>query len=330
MNRIRIRHWLEITSEHWPPDHYTLLGLEPGARDIPVIEQRVRERMERVRRYQLSYPEEATESMNRLAQALVCLTDPVAKKAYDESLTSLQSVSRTVVDYDTAPPPPLNGEPVSTLETPRVTPQETPGPPPTATKKTAPAPILYSAPADPVFETARSSRAARRGLGTRRALYYRLAQTRRLQRAWDRAGCFCNQPTRQLARAAEELDLVQQLTVIRELSGDFPAFFGRPGTPGQHIVCIARQSAVAQTFRMLDLHQRAALAQDWMAGRTLLAQHRQFIRQEIRAYRTRSWLHRKVRAVRAALNDHPRLVILGVGCVAVAIALFHWLTGSYR
>src|SRR5580704_4876174 len=86
MNRTLIRKWLEIASDSWPPDHNTVLGLEPGEGDLACIEQRVRERMERARCYQLSHPEEATEAMNRLAQALVCLTDPAAKRDYDSSL----------------------------------------------------------------------------------------------------------------------------------------------------------------------------------------------------------------------------------------------------
>ena len=35
--------------------------------------------MERLRRYQLAHPDAVTDAMNRLAQALVCLTDPAAK-----------------------------------------------------------------------------------------------------------------------------------------------------------------------------------------------------------------------------------------------------------
>jgi hypothetical protein len=42
--------------------------------------------MERLRRYQLTHAEQVTEGMNRLAQALVCLTDPVARTAYDAKL----------------------------------------------------------------------------------------------------------------------------------------------------------------------------------------------------------------------------------------------------
>src|SRR5438445_6489879 len=77
---------LQLSPDHWPPDHYTLLGLEPGESDPQRIEHCVQERMEKLRRYQLAHAEQVTEGMNRLAQALVCLTDPVAKQAYDAKL----------------------------------------------------------------------------------------------------------------------------------------------------------------------------------------------------------------------------------------------------
>jgi sugar lactone lactonase YvrE len=78
--------WLHLPAGSWPPDHYTLLGLEPGEADVRRIEEQAGARMQQVRRYQLTYPEPATEAMNRLAQALVCLTDPEARRAYDARL----------------------------------------------------------------------------------------------------------------------------------------------------------------------------------------------------------------------------------------------------
>jgi hypothetical protein len=77
---------LQLPPDRWPPDHYTLLGLEPRQADTKQIENRVQERMERLRPYQLTHAEQVTEVMNRLAQALVCLTDPAAKQAYDAML----------------------------------------------------------------------------------------------------------------------------------------------------------------------------------------------------------------------------------------------------
>jgi hypothetical protein len=81
---------LELPPDSWPPDHYTLLGLAPGEADSGQVEQRVCERMEKLRPYQLTHTEQATEAMNRLAQALVCLTDPAARQAYDALLLSRQ------------------------------------------------------------------------------------------------------------------------------------------------------------------------------------------------------------------------------------------------
>src|SRR5260370_13736522 len=86
MDQQLVSAWLQLPHVDWPPDHYSLLGLKQGEADIARIEQQVYERMEKVRRYQLTHPELATEVMNRLAQALVCLTDPAAKQAYDAAL----------------------------------------------------------------------------------------------------------------------------------------------------------------------------------------------------------------------------------------------------
>src|SRR5262245_30579795 len=78
--------WLGLPHGPWPPDHYTLLGLPRGETDTGRIERLAQQRMETVRRYQLANPEMATEALNRLAQAFVCLTDTKAKAAYDHQL----------------------------------------------------------------------------------------------------------------------------------------------------------------------------------------------------------------------------------------------------
>src|SRR5437899_5144730 len=91
---------LQLSAAHWPPDHYTLLGLDPREVEPARIEHSVQERMEQLRRYQLTHAEQVTEGMNRLAQALVCLTDPAAKRAYDAALLTQQPFSSSVL-----PPP---------------------------------------------------------------------------------------------------------------------------------------------------------------------------------------------------------------------------------
>jgi hypothetical protein len=82
----RLCFWLGLPPASWPPDHYTLLGLARGKGDVAEVEARVLDRMEQIRPHQLLHPELVTEGMNRLAQALICLTDSVARAAYDRSL----------------------------------------------------------------------------------------------------------------------------------------------------------------------------------------------------------------------------------------------------
>src|SRR5262245_66184048 len=77
---------LGVPPDRWPPDHYALLGLALGEADAAKIEAHVLDRMERLRRYQLTHPDAVTDAMNRLAQALVCLTDPAERRAYDAGL----------------------------------------------------------------------------------------------------------------------------------------------------------------------------------------------------------------------------------------------------
>src|SRR5205807_2573282 len=160
------------------------------------------QRLERVRRYQLTNPEAATEAMNRLAQAFVCLTDAQARRDYDRSLYG-----------DAAEPEP---EPPRKEEVPP-RPNGHPQPRPAGAGTPPPVPEAPPEPPDPMLEAARSSRSARRGLGTKRALYYRMARTRALLRAWDQAGKYLNHPERRLKRPAEARELLERLSAIREL-----------------------------------------------------------------------------------------------------------------
>ena len=103
MNLPLLKKWLELKSEHWPPNHYALLGLNEGEGAADEIELRVLDRMERLRSYQLVHPDLVTEGMNRLAQALNCLTDLEAKKNYDQTLGLRQPVVKPPVPKKAAP-----------------------------------------------------------------------------------------------------------------------------------------------------------------------------------------------------------------------------------
>ena len=108
MNHELICNWLGLPPEAWPPNHYQLLDLPLGESNLALIEERVHQKLDCVRRYQVMYPEQATEAMNRLAQAFVCLTNPPTKKAYDEQLLGKASANAPPVRVDSAGNPDLS------------------------------------------------------------------------------------------------------------------------------------------------------------------------------------------------------------------------------
>ncbi|HYT95265.1 MAG TPA: hypothetical protein VEL76_41490, partial [Gemmataceae bacterium] len=165
--------WLGLATKTWPPDHYTLLGLDPREADCAQIEQRVHEQLARIRCYQLSHPALATEAMNRLAQALLCLTDRDARKAYDAQVLpnrlprvenpppvralkpKTQAVTRTAQAVVDQPPAQAQTPASSNVDTAVVPPKQTQvdwkdaTPPPVRTVTPAPPPVANPTPASP-------------------------------------------------------------------------------------------------------------------------------------------------------------------------------------
>src|SRR3712207_1815722 len=81
MNRDLLRNWLGLRDTAWPPDPYALLGLTSGDTSAERLEQQVQARMAQLRGFQLSHPEEATEGMNRVAQAYITVAERCARAA---------------------------------------------------------------------------------------------------------------------------------------------------------------------------------------------------------------------------------------------------------
>lgn len=377
--------WLELAPGSWPPDHYRLLGLEPGEGDPERIEEHVHERLETVRRYQLPHPEEVTEAMNRLAQAFVCLTDPRTKDAYDRTVmglepTAVQEAGMAVaaggprsqvewlyqpwtrsaaelpiaealaemeregkgargkrqaaqVDIPVLPAPAAQpeAEPVREAPEPATTAPSAPTPEPATAVADAPSTMIPGTPllvAPPerstlaeVVEAARNSPAARRGLGTKRDFYHRLARTRRLLRAWQEAGKYLSSPRRRLTKPAEATDLIREMTQIRTGLEKFPPLLGAAGQPGYLVVSLARQQVVVPTYQTLLPSQRIKLAADWQLGLRLLAEHREFLRQELRLHRKKSPVTRAVLATRSFL-DKPGGILLLAALLALNLAIW--------
>lgn len=105
-----LRKWLDLPPGEWPPTHYALLGLRPGEGSAQAVEDRAAGRMDRLRAYQLAYPDEVTEGMNRLAEALAVLGDPVRRAVYDVKLGLAATESAVFpLARQSAPAPPLPG-----------------------------------------------------------------------------------------------------------------------------------------------------------------------------------------------------------------------------
>lgn len=344
--------WLGLPPDCWPPDHYRLLGLDVGEGDVALIEQRVHQRLDSLRRYQMMYPEQATEAMNRLAQAFVCLTEPAAKQAYDEQFRPpappapvvRTAPAPTTVVVPASPPPVRSAPPPPVPQAPE--PPElhewlyTPGmngplrsplatlaaqaPPAEAAQEvsTVTAPPPASATIDPIRDAAQRSEAVRRGLGTRRALFERVKLTRQLQRLWHRLGKYINDPTRALTRA-DALDLKKLLDRIADDGSALP-LLGEAGQPG-HLLLTLTQLDRSKDLLSLDQRQRESLKSDWDAGFRFLELHREFLRGELAADRQRGSSERLMRAFRGWLNDKPLAAVLVFGgLLAIAIAWARW------
>jgi hypothetical protein len=284
---------LGLSPSRWPPDHYALLGLEPGEADAARIEERVLERMERLRPYQLAHPESVTDAMNRLAQALVCLTDPDARSAYDATLqpppTPLPPARPS--EEDSSPYPLAPAEPVA--------------PAPVVLPRRVPAP-------------ARS-----RSDGDRRRLYRRLAAVRHLRDAWRAAGLYLADAGRRLQRPVEAVELVTALwEVRRSTDGEAAPPIGHTGQPGSLVGALARQPHLLHTFRHLLADQRAALAADWLAAAGRIDELVLELQDRVRR-RRRDRLRRALRRIgRSLVTDRLDVTLFVLGLTALGIALY--------
>src|SRR5262245_5577834 len=352
MSRELICQWLKVPDDPWPPDHYTLLGVPPAEKDPARIEQFVEQRMQTVRRYQLTNPEPATEALNLLARAFVCLSDPAARRAYDAGLFgSAEPVAEPEPDEAEAPEELLDAPEAAPARAPaeaavaappRQRPalpglfKDTPAPPNRGVDlRTLPVlpvePVLLpSEPAtplpaprekvDPAVESARG-RSAQRGLGTQRALYQRLVRTRRLARAWEEAGKYLAWPKRRPGRE-DAPELAQLLGGLRAEMRGLSPLIGEAGKPGYLVAALVRHPEAVATFQALLTSQREALARDWWAGRPLLAEHREGGRRGARRVRKKGFAGRVARAVWWAVTDQPGRLLLLLALLAINVALW--------
>jgi hypothetical protein len=358
MNHELICAWLNLSPADWPPDHYTLLGLPRGETDPRRIEQHVHERLARLRCYQLAQPEQASAAMNLLAQAFSCLTNPVAKQTYDAQLLGKQADTQVL----TAPPtltqlhegdvPTERMEPVtltngvavvgaSVVETlpaqavsdtqadwrnlappvrlaVAVSPPEAPPAPPVA------APARVADPLAQEVEAALASRAATRGLATRRQLFERVWITRQLLREWQLIGKALVRLRAQPRKPADDAELGARLNAVAEYLREFPRLLGRPGMPGYRVLVLRKLGSPVKAILETDAEQRKALSKDWMAGHTLLLGYRRSLLRKLRLRRQSSRWARGLGTARAYLADHAEVILSVLGVVLLIVLLCYF------
>jgi len=286
--------WLGLAPGPWPPDHYSLLGLPPGHADADSFEPRVLQQMDRLRIHQLLHPELVTEGMNRLAQALITLTDPTAKTAYDSELG-------VAIAAPPSPPAKPRTEAVSeSVVVAEVLSFEDDGPEPPATEVTQeivlPAEILPKY--ELVPEASKPPRARPRELpavrpyptppSSRRWIYRRLAEIRRGRRAWLKLRPVFLDPLDPLDRPGRLLILLEGTSAIRPLLPSLAGVVGGLDDPGGLVATMIRQSLLLDTIRRLLPDQRQRLAADWRQGLLELDREYDRLRQLSREERSRA------------------------------------------
>ena len=319
MNSELLCRWLGLSDPTWPPDPHTLLGVAADERDAGRIERQVHERMTKLRAYQIAHPEEATEGMNRVAQAFVQLMEngqppsspselPVAASVSPGETIVDAAVSETFIerptrsDWQTAPPPVRrlteSGRVVMT------------------------APLPEPPPVDTLVRLGQESPEARIGLRTLPAVIERVERTRRLLHAWDRIGDFLRDPRRRLKKSDAKVFIAGFAEVGKEMDR-YPAIVGRPGKPGYRVVAMGRLQMSPEMFRAVDEVQRELLAIDWIHGRRVLFAHRKYLRVLFKRLRHRGWMLRSLHAARSVVHDHPFVVLAGLAVLGV-VSFYVW------
>jgi hypothetical protein len=318
MNQEILCTWLGLPKAAWPPDPWTLLGLPRGKHDLSIVEERVQERMTRLRHYQLSYPEEATEGMNRLAEAFVTLAETSGKAPAKPPIAKDETaiINQTKLDWRGEPPAMPQHEASATPEV-------------IAEEHVTSADILISKPFAPppkplrrkvdlalVRELAKQSEEATRNVGTIDAVIERVEATRRLLCAWEKIGRQMKGGVKKVTPKASE-QFAKRFEEIAEEMKSYPAFLGHPGKPGYRVVVIARLKIPLPIVRAMTPEQREEMLFDWEIGYQVLLMHRKYLRKLFKMMRHRSTFGLVVHAVRAFLNDYPRAALIGAVVVAV-------------
>jgi hypothetical protein len=359
MSRELLSTWLDVPAAPWPPDHYALLGLSRGQGDTEEIEQRVLERMEKLRNYQLMHPELVTEGMNLLAQAMVCLTDPKSRDDYDRKLglaprETIPSViileeeeeAPVVPAIEVAPPPPRKSRPpepgtptVYALDEEQSESEALPDAIliPEFVEEPLPLPPEEDAEeSDDETYTGVAEEFRRRpeldeepepderewdeGRAYRRGLYAELVRLRRVLHLWEQVRAYLDDPEKTFARRTDTIAFIARLTELRPLLDAVAEYVGGTNQPGSLLAMLTRQQLGVDTFRSLLPSQRDALAKDCRSAHYVLEDEYRRLRKYVRSLNVKGFKRRVWRPFLRQLVARPEWLLLFFGVVALVVA----------
>lgn len=326
MNTDLLREWLSLPAGPWPPDDRTLLGLPGGTLTALDVETRALAQMERLRTHQLVHADLVTEGMNRLAQALIALTDeailanrPPPKPAastvdfiLDADVLAGKSKQPVILEAEVVSSSPKMAERVAARK---------PKPPrkPKTAKKPAPQPVRPAEPAVRVPDVEPIPPGTVYSPAERRKGYVELVALRRLLKNWEKLQPYFAAPSESLTTPSSVFGFVDSVRECRRsvaVDGDVAWFEDH----GQTVLGVVQNPLALPIFRSLLRGQRQELATDWALATAHLRACYKGLRGEMRNSKPKRKWGATLRDFGGWLQANPEWMMGTLLLIAVVIA----------
>lgn len=326
MNVDLLRNWLSLPAGSWPPDDRTLLGLPSGPLTALEVETRALAQMERLRTHQLVHGDLVTEGMNRLAQALIALTDeanlanrPAPKPArvdsdmvLDADLLVVKPKQPVILEAEVVSAGPKMSERVAARKPkkPKL-PKPATKPAPVSTAPSEPAVIVPEV--EPVPPgTVYSPTERRKG-------YVELVALRRLLKNWEKLQPYFASPSEPLATPSAVFGFVDSVRECRRsvaVDGDIAWFEDH----GRTVLGVVQNPLALPIFRSLLRGQRQELATDWALATARLRACYKGLRREMRNSKPKRKWGATLNDFGAWMKSNPEWIMGTLLVIAVVIA----------
>ena len=322
MNTDPLLNWLSLPAGAWPPDDRTLLGLPSGPLTALEVETRALAQMERLRTHQLVHGDLVTEGMNRLAQALIALTDeanlanrPAPKPAattvdfiLDADLLAGKSKGPVILEAEVVSSGPKMSSRVAARK-----------PKPPRKPIPAPAPAAPVEPAVSVPDVEPVPPGTAYSPAERRKGYVELVALRRLLKSWEKLQPYIAAPSESLTAPSAVFGFVDSVRECRRgvaIDGDVAWF----EDPGRTVLGVVQNPLALPIFRALLRGQRQDLATDWALATAHLRARYKGLRREMRNTKPKRKWGATLRDVGGWLKANPEWIMGTLLAIAVVIA----------